>query len=56
MAHMLITPDEFQNADLSFLSRYPYEAQAEVKALFAAKHLMVTQGWRTAWMSIAALY
>jgi hypothetical protein len=54
MAHMLITPDEFQNADLSFLSRYPYEAQAEVKALFAAKHLMVTQGWRTAWMNIAA--
>jgi hypothetical protein len=50
----LLTPSDSYTPDLGFLSRYPYEAQSEIKSLFAAKHLMVTQGWRTAWMNIAA--
>jgi hypothetical protein len=50
----LLCPSEAFAPDLAFLSRYPYEAQSEIKSLFAAKHLMVTQGWRTAWMNVAA--
>lgn len=54
MVMELVRPQEAFTPDLGFLSRYPYEAQAEVKSLFAAKHLMVTHGWQTAWMNIAA--
>jgi len=50
----LVHPAESFTPDLAFLSRYPYETQSEIRSLFAAKHLMVTQGWRTAWMNIAA--
>lgn len=50
----LVSPTEPQAPDLAFLSRYPYEAQSEIKSLFATKHLMVIQGWRFSWMNIAA--
>lgn len=50
----LAVPDKAFTPDLSFLSQYPFEAQAEIKSLFATKHLMVTTGWQTAWMNIAA--
>lgn len=43
-----------QNLDLSFLSRFPYEAKTEVEMLFATKHFAAVHTWQSAWKMLAS--
>jgi len=43
-----------QAPDLSFLSKFPYEARSEAQLLFTTKHLFAVNGWQSAWRNIAS--
>jgi hypothetical protein len=43
-----------QSPNLTFLSRFPSEAKAEVETLFATKHLFAVGSWQNAWKMVAS--